>query len=507
MRTSARTRRPKRAETASSLRISAPTDLHEREADRAADAVLSNTSEAPTITVLRSGVTALKPAAGGSSAPNGGRFGGALASESSRGAPLGHGERRFFEPRFGRDLNQVRIHQGAAPDQLARTVGARAFTRGQHIFLRSGEPVAASPGGRRLLAHEIAHTLQQGAGGGLIQRAAAPSAGGGQPSSGGTVGGFFANIGRGIADIFGDEPDYSDDDLAQYLKDLKARDAIEDDFDSDNKARAVVRKKLNQKENLRTNILLVEELLSGAALDDDEAAVLSVLQFLSPAGRETLGEAIGLERLYDKFDGSELDQLYVFFPVLDSLHPRRGDKSTVQTLAEYIKRWNKEHRLTMSSAETLTLARGCIGITALEIGTLGNPDLSNCYEGFAAALAAQKKMDAYLAANQADRKAIIFSKRFWTEEKPPADKKTGKVDMSGYDYSPRPEPNMTNFDYGLYDEKSGNWWHANHCDTATLAKPKCGGAMEVYESTLEHYSRPLQDFNRQIFCVGVAVKR
>ncbi len=50
--------------------------------------------------------------------------------------------------------------------------------------------------------------------------------------------------------------------------------------------------------------------------------------------------------------------------------------------------------------------------------------------------------------------------------------------MINYDYSARPE--YVNFDYGLYDNKSNLWWHANH------SEPR----MEVYESTLSYYSRP-----------------
>lgn len=53
---------------------------------------------------------------------------------------------------------------------------------------------------------------------------------------------------------------------------------------------------------------------------------------------------------------------------------------------------------------------------------------------------------------------------------------------------------MINFDYGWYDEESGSWLHANH------AEPN----MKVYQSTLEYYSRPLRNFDRQVFCVAFA---
>lgn len=68
--------------------------------------------------------------------------------------------------------------------------------------------------------------------------------------------------------------------------------------------------------------------------------------------------------------------------------------------------------------------------------------------------------------------------------------------MSGYDYSPRPCDNSgcyTNFDYGLYEKSTNTWWHANH---------KAPGMM-VYQSTLDYYSRPLLDFNRQVFSFSI----
>jgi hypothetical protein len=76
--------------------------------------------------------------------------------------------------------------------------------------------------------------------------------------------------------------------------------------------------------------------------------------------------------------------------------------------------------------------------------------------------------------------------------------------MSGYDYEKRPNdpgsgprPQYIAYDYGLYDEKTGKWWHADHCEG-------CGNEpMTIYESNLRSYSRRLADFDRQVFCVAV----
>lgn len=77
------------------------------------------------------------------------------------GRPLDGSSRAFFEPRFGRDLGAVRLHTGPDAASAATSIGARAFTAGAHIALR--DPTAAhSDAGRRLLAHELAHVVQQG---------------------------------------------------------------------------------------------------------------------------------------------------------------------------------------------------------------------------------------------------------------------------------------------------------------------------------------------------------
>jgi hypothetical protein len=77
------------------------------------------------------------------------------------GRPLSPADRAFFEPRFGRSFAEVRLHTGTAPARLARQVHARAFTLGRDIVFDSGEHAPDSPGGRRLLAHELTHVAQQ----------------------------------------------------------------------------------------------------------------------------------------------------------------------------------------------------------------------------------------------------------------------------------------------------------------------------------------------------------
>lgn len=97
------------------------------------------------------------------------------AVEQARGggAPLESGPQRDMESAFGADFSAVRIHRGPDADLLNRQLGARAFTIGSDIFFRGGEPSLTSEGGRHLLAHELTHTLQQGASAArTVQRAA-----------------------------------------------------------------------------------------------------------------------------------------------------------------------------------------------------------------------------------------------------------------------------------------------------------------------------------------------
>jgi Domain of unknown function (DUF4157) len=66
-----------------------------------------------------------------------------------------------MEPRFGVDFGDVRIHTGAEAAQSARSLGARAYTAGSHIVLGEGEFAPHGAPGRELLAHELAHVVQQ----------------------------------------------------------------------------------------------------------------------------------------------------------------------------------------------------------------------------------------------------------------------------------------------------------------------------------------------------------
>jgi hypothetical protein len=87
----------------------------------------------------------------------------AVTSARSGGTPLAGAVRRRMEDAFEADFSGVRLHSGPPASKLNEHFGAKAFTIGSDIFLRDGLPDTTSADGQRLLAHELTHTVQQGA--------------------------------------------------------------------------------------------------------------------------------------------------------------------------------------------------------------------------------------------------------------------------------------------------------------------------------------------------------
>ncbi len=81
--------------------------------------------------------------------------------EGGGGHPLSGAERAFFEPRLGTDLGGVRIHDDTRAAAAAREIDAQAFTRGRDVYFAAGQYQPHTDAGRWLLAHELAHTVQQ----------------------------------------------------------------------------------------------------------------------------------------------------------------------------------------------------------------------------------------------------------------------------------------------------------------------------------------------------------
>lgn len=79
----------------------------------------------------------------------------------SPGQPLDLATRAFFEPRFGHDFSQVRVHADAKAADSAKAVNALGYTVGRHMVFSTGQYAPNNPQGKRLLAHELTHVMQQ----------------------------------------------------------------------------------------------------------------------------------------------------------------------------------------------------------------------------------------------------------------------------------------------------------------------------------------------------------
>ena len=85
----------------------------------------------------------------------------AIQSLPTHGQSLPKSVRSFMEQRFDHDFSRVRVHTDAAADASARSVRAIAYTVGHQIVFRAGTFAPETTDGRRLLAHELAHVVQQ----------------------------------------------------------------------------------------------------------------------------------------------------------------------------------------------------------------------------------------------------------------------------------------------------------------------------------------------------------
>jgi hypothetical protein len=97
-----------------------------------------------------------------------------IGALNDRGSPLSEATRSFFEPRFGVDFSQVRVHTDSNAAETAESINAKAFTVGRHIAFSSGQYAPQSQEGQHLLAHELTHVVQQSFSG-LPLRSAVPT--------------------------------------------------------------------------------------------------------------------------------------------------------------------------------------------------------------------------------------------------------------------------------------------------------------------------------------------
>ena len=221
---------------------------------------------------------------------------------ASPGRPLDPGTRRAMEARFGYDFSAVRIHDDGRAAATAADLDAAAFTVGHDVVFGGGRFDPSSAEGRRLLAHELAHVVQQSrstpAGRSVIQRRS-----------------IFETLGILLGLV---EGTWEDRELHEYLDAIGRTGRIEGSYDSDNKARAIVRRWRARAPGFdllaRQKILLIREMLDGPTLGGDEEAILNLLE-LSDASdlRAILGaDGIALTDLESDIDGDNRRRLDAF---------------------------------------------------------------------------------------------------------------------------------------------------------------------------------------------------
>lgn len=296
------------------LKVNAPGDIYELEADRVADQVmrLSQHTVQSQVNPEENEVDGQDKAeliqrkslptslAGGSDTSS--RF----RSLCGGGQPLARSTRSFMESRFGQDFSGVRVHTDARAAESARALHASAYTIGRDVVFGYGRYAPCTKEGQHLLAHELTHVVQQRAGSAMVQRK--------------------VNV-----DDFEVE-EFDQQTLNNYLRAIFFGE-IEDDNDSDDKARFIVRlwrrgkpiplgktllgRPLRPDElDARTKVTLIREMQSGFTGDDDERAILALL--LHSSDRDLVeifkpGRGLDPKVLDSDFHGDEEDLLREFY--------------------------------------------------------------------------------------------------------------------------------------------------------------------------------------------------
>jgi len=139
------------------LIVNTPGDIYEQEADRVAEQVLA----APAHSVVSSAPLNIQRYAGQATEQMDAAPASVDQALASPGRPLEPALRRDMQQRFGHDFSRVRVHSGGSAEQSARDVNANAYTVGHNMVFGAGKFAPATHEGRHLIAHELAHVVQQ----------------------------------------------------------------------------------------------------------------------------------------------------------------------------------------------------------------------------------------------------------------------------------------------------------------------------------------------------------
>ena len=253
----------------------------------------------------------------------------------SSGEPLEHATRAAMESRFDTDFSTVRVHTGDSAATSARAVNALAYTVGRDVVLGDAPSPRTTPG-MRVLAHELAHVVQQ-------RHAASPPSG--EIALGERGDAFERDARAGVPreraathslqrweawDRFWGGGTFLPPELRGYLTYLDIANETEGNYDSDNKARAVVQRWISGEPgfqatdiNARQKALLVQEMIEGFTGDDDESAILALLTGSSDGDVATILGRNPVDVLRDNLHGEERDQLETFLRLYEQRTGRR----------------------------------------------------------------------------------------------------------------------------------------------------------------------------------------
>lgn len=151
-------REKRRFDLQAKLKTSDPEDIYEHEADRIADQVLA----APVHSTVSGKPLPIRQLSGQTNGQIGSAPRSVDAALAGPGMPLEPVLRQDMEHRFGYDFSKVQVHSGSTAEQSAQDVNANAYTVGENIVFGAGRFARGTQQGRRLLAHELTHVVQQG---------------------------------------------------------------------------------------------------------------------------------------------------------------------------------------------------------------------------------------------------------------------------------------------------------------------------------------------------------
>lgn len=280
------------------------------------------------------------------------------------GSSLDSSTKEFMESRFGGyDFEHVKVHTNSQAARSAASVNALAYTIGNDIVFGEGQYRPNAIDGKRLLSHELTHVVQQ-AGAQPIRQAELkiddPSnvreyeadSSASRIMSNLNIGAQLSGSLRGSSSVrrlqrtsffesavrFFGGGTFSEQELQDYLQFLDSENRIEDNYDSDNKAREIVRR-WKRGDSLyilpvRRKILLIKEMLSGFTGDDDEQAILALLRGSADAQFAEILTGVGIEEMRSNIHGAERKQLEAIVEARPGAHLAAGEQLQGATAPE-----------------------------------------------------------------------------------------------------------------------------------------------------------------------------